>query len=142
MTSALPSLTLGEGILAGSSVTSIPTQSPILLAIDPAGGGAKFKRDQPHLVEREPYLGVSQASASPTATAASFAQNDGGSTGNNCGFATRYTLNNGMLQSGNDTVGKTLNALKCTHHSIRPIDGYQHNVLLQRRCAQLEYDRR
>ncbi|EXJ94745.1 hypothetical protein A1O1_03142 [Capronia coronata CBS 617.96] len=91
-----PTFTLGEGLQSGVQ-TKIPATSPVLVGIAFGGPGAKVKRQAP--------------TAAPSSTLdgpqpAGLLQGDDGGSGNNCGFATRWYLSEGMLLAGNDSVGR------------------------------------
>ncbi|KAL2425532.1 hypothetical protein ABEF91_008153 [Exophiala dermatitidis] len=91
-----PTFTLGEGLQSGVQ-TDIPATSPVMVGIAFGGPGAKVKRQEP--------------TAAPSSTLdgpqpAGLLQGENGGSGNNCGFATRWYLRNGMLLAGNESVGR------------------------------------
>ena len=99
-----PSLTIGEGLNSGT-VTSISPTDPVILGVsfDVAGGNMvarvtdKVRRqDSAATTSAVPVSGFAQGSSGGSA----------GGAGNDCGFAQRYALTNGMLMSGNDSVGR------------------------------------
>ncbi|ERF68593.1 hypothetical protein EPUS_04691 [Endocarpon pusillum Z07020] len=95
-----PTATLGQGLPTGV-FTSLPEgQGPVLLG---------FAGRIPNRVRR-------QASASPTATATGYIQEDGDAAPG-CGYAARWSIEGGMLMSDNATVGKARGAL---YAAIKP----------------------
>jgi hypothetical protein len=104
ITVAPPDPTIGEGLPSGTAPPeSIPSSDPVLLVFN-------FDIPMPANGRLGPALRPRQTDNSNNGAAVGFAQADATDptpgTGNNCGFATRYFLTGGRLQSGNDSVGR------------------------------------
>ncbi|KAK5446410.1 hypothetical protein LTS15_009749 [Exophiala xenobiotica] len=100
VTTTQPTFTLGEGLPTGT-VSDIPATSPILLGFSFGGSGSKVKREEVNRQEMK-----RQDSALDNPPPQGLLQGESGEAGNNCGFATRYYLVDGMLMSGNESVGR------------------------------------
>ncbi|KIV96246.1 hypothetical protein PV10_00135 [Exophiala mesophila] len=86
-TTSQPTFTaLGQGMPSGTQ-TAISPEDPVLIAVAFGGGGERRKR---------------QASAP---VIAGFSQGEKAGAGTNCGFASRYYIEEGKLKSGDKTVG-------------------------------------
>ncbi|KAK5318552.1 hypothetical protein LTR11_007954 [Exophiala xenobiotica] len=103
VTTTQPTFSLGEGLPTGT-VSDIPATSPILLGFAFGGSGAKVKRGEVEEVNRQEMKRQDSALDGPPPQG--LLQGDSGEAGNNCGFATRYYLEDGMLMSGNESVGR------------------------------------
>ncbi|KAK4943781.1 hypothetical protein LTR10_016684 [Elasticomyces elasticus] len=107
-TPAVIGQTLGAGVPSGI-VTTIPSTSPVLMG---AAGGVQAT---PAKVKRQdggsaPTAASSSSSAAPTAGAllSSDGSGDSGGATDNCGYATRFYMSNGMLLAvgTNNSVGR------------------------------------
>ena len=100
VTTQQPTLTIGEGLDSGTVSTIAPTD-PVILGFNFDAGGAKVRRQ----AQPTPSDSLSNPPSS------GFAQGSSGGAGNNCGFATRYALQNGQLvDQNNNAVGRNASA--------------------------------